>query len=376
MILLHLRETINKQMKNIVICLDGTGNEFGLNNSNVVKLYQTLKSDSAQLAYYHPGLGTMGSPGAWSKLAAWWTKVLGQAIGFGLAETIGDAYQFLMNNFEEDDRVYIFGFSRGAYMARALASLLYMFGLASRGNDAVVRYVVRMLSQKDRSKFAIAPQFRDTFSRNCVPHFIGVWDTVSSVGLLYNPIKIPYTANNPAIQIGRHAISIDERRVFFRQNLWHENPGQGIRQVWFAGVHSDIGGGYAEPESGLAKITLEWMLREAEIEGLQVDSAKREQVLGKNKTSTSYASPDPCAQMHQSLKTFWYLAALVPRLVTFQKQVPNGKHEYKQRLVMGAGRARSIADGANVHASVIARTKCQNLKYHPPNLPNKITIVD
>src|SRR4051812_15308335 len=103
--------------KNIVICLDGTGNEFGLANSNVVKLYQALRHDVSQLAYYHPGLGTMGAPGAWSTLAAKWTKFLGQAMGFGLADTIGDAYEFLMNNFEEGDRLYIFGFSRGAYMA-------------------------------------------------------------------------------------------------------------------------------------------------------------------------------------------------------------------------------------------------------------------
>lgn len=360
--------------KNVVVCLDGTGNEFGLNNSNVVKLYQVLQNDGTQVAYYHPGLGTMGAPGAWSKIAAWWTKTLGQAIGFGLPDTVGDAYRFLMDNFEEGDRVYIFGFSRGAYMARALAALLFMFGLASRGNYAVIPYMVRMLSQKDRSKFAIAPHFKATFSRPCIPHFIGVWDTVKSVGWLYNPIKIPYTANNPDTHVGRHVVSLDERRALFPTNLWQGEPGQDIVQVWFAGVHSDVGGGYAESESGLAKITLKWMLDEATRFELQVNEAKRDEILGSSTGSGHYVPPDPCAKIHESLVGFWHLIAVIPRIVRVKIQTSAG-YKYHRKVFFGAGHSRHVDEGSLIHASVLARQKCPNLDYKPKNLPQVYSVV-
>ena len=106
--------------KNIVICCDGTGNEFGRSNSNVVKLYSILQHDSAQIAYYHPGVGTMGSRNALSKVDKLWTKLIGLAFGYGISDNVADAYQFLMRNFEPGDQVFVFGFSRGAYTARAL----------------------------------------------------------------------------------------------------------------------------------------------------------------------------------------------------------------------------------------------------------------
>src|SRR5262245_60564890 len=114
--------------KNIVICCDGTGNEFGETNSNVVKLYRVLVQDyQTQVAYYHPGLGTMGAPSALGKLAQWWTKVKGLAFGYGLKDNIGDAYSYLMETYQPGDSVYLFGFSRGAYTVRALAAMLYMY---------------------------------------------------------------------------------------------------------------------------------------------------------------------------------------------------------------------------------------------------------
>src|SRR3954471_21430454 len=117
----------------------------------------------------------------------------------------------------------------------------------------------------DKKDYAVAAKFKATFSRECKPHFVGLWDTVSSVGWAYDPVTLPYTYANPDIEIGRHAISIDERRCAFRQNLWSNKTtaNQNIEQLWFAGVHSDVGGGYTESESGLAKVCLEWMLTEA-----------------------------------------------------------------------------------------------------------------
>lgn len=100
--------------KNIVICCDGTGNEFGEQNSNVVKLYKMLICNPDQVAYYHPGVGTMGARNALTRIGKWWTRIIGLAFGYGISDNVADAYQFLMSTFEAGDRLYIFGFSRGA----------------------------------------------------------------------------------------------------------------------------------------------------------------------------------------------------------------------------------------------------------------------
>src|SRR5207248_575013 len=124
--------------------------------------------------------------------------------------------------------------------------------------------------------------------------------------------------NNPEIAIGRHAIAIDERRAFFRTNLWRPgNPDrpQGprdLKQVWFPGVHCDVGGGYPEAESGLSKIALRWMVRESEANGLLVDEAKRDEILGVSPGSR-YAAPDSQAAMHESLRGFWRIAEFIPK---------------------------------------------------------------
>jgi len=109
--------------KNIVLCCDGTANEFAQDRTNVVKLYFALHADpTRQVTYYHPGLGTMEPPGALAGVTRLITRFAGRAFGYGLEDDIRNAYIFLMNNFEEGDRVFLFGFSRGAYTARAVAS--------------------------------------------------------------------------------------------------------------------------------------------------------------------------------------------------------------------------------------------------------------
>lgn len=129
------------------------------------------------------------------------------------------------------------------------------------------------------SKFHIAKGFKATFSVECKPHFAGLWDTVSSVGWFLDlsglkKSSMPYTAKLDQVAAVRHAVSMDERRSFFRQNLVDgmQCPGdlpRDLKQVWFAGVHSDVGGSYPEAEAGLANITLRWMLKEAEAAGLK-----------------------------------------------------------------------------------------------------------
>jgi uncharacterized protein (DUF2235 family) len=226
--------------KNIVLWCDGTANEFAQDRTSVVKFYFTLDADpTRQVTYYHPGLGTMEPPGVLTGISRLFTRLAGRAFGYGLGDDIRDAYIFLMNNFEEGDRVFLFGFSRGAYTARAVASLLRMYGLIPRGNDALMPYAVRLLmgihaidSQgrhrcaEEKRYFNLADDFKSTFAtRVCKPWFLGVWDTVSSIGWYENPLQLPFTGDNPDIEIGRHAIAIDERRAFFRTNLWiPKNP--------------------------------------------------------------------------------------------------------------------------------------------------------
>lgn len=200
--------------RNIVICCDGTGNQYGTANSNVVKLYSTLSSNDKQTAYYHPGLGTMGARNALSTIGKWWTQLRGLAFGYGFSDNIADVYSFLMAEYKPDDKIFIFGFSRGAYTARALCGLLRMFGLLTPGNEALIPYALRLYKGNDPRKFDIAAGFKSTFSVPCSPYFVGLWDTVSSVGWILDPIHtkgghLPYTATLPGVTVLRHAVSID-----------------------------------------------------------------------------------------------------------------------------------------------------------------------
>jgi uncharacterized protein (DUF2235 family) len=359
--------------RNIVVCCDGTGNQYGVENSNVVKLYWTLSAQDRQVAYYHPGVGTMGARNALTAIGKWWTRVRGLAFGYGFSDNIADVYSFLMREFCPDDQIFIFGFSRGAYTARALCGLLRMFGLLTPGNEALIPYVLRLYKSNDPEKFHIADGFRTTFCIDCKPYFLGLWDTVSSVGWILDPISsksghLPCTATLPDIPNLRHAVSIDERRAFFRQNLIHEPvlPGQNLKQVWFAGVHSDVGGSYAESESGLSKIALRWMLCEAQSAGLMLDPQKLIDVLG---GKIPYIPPDPRAMLHKSLKGFWWLGEIWPKRHFYPVPVPGqAKPDYKSNLRLNLARPRTIPDGAHIHQSVFDRM-LDKPEYRPKNLP-------
>ncbi len=137
--------------KKIFVFLDGTGNEFiagsdpGKANSNVVKLYTTLKVGGDQVAYYHPGVGTMGDPAIRWRIPRYWSMIKGLAFGAGFKANVLDAYRYLMEDYNDGDQIYIFGFSRGSYTARALASLLHGYGLLCRGNEGHLLYAWRMM---------------------------------------------------------------------------------------------------------------------------------------------------------------------------------------------------------------------------------------
>lgn len=269
--------------RNIVICCDGTDNEFGVRNTNVVRLVQILADAPepprlAHIVFYDPGVGTMPEPGVITRIGKKVDQAIALAIATDLKEKVARAYRFLMNTWEPGDAVFMFGFSRGAYTVRVLAGLLHLVGLLPANSDNLVAYAIRLFaslrghSQDERKAYwNLCDAFRTTFARvtgvNALGRrppiaFMGVWDTVSSVGWAWNPAAYPYTRSNPSIAVIRHAISLDERRAFFRPNRFEPAPGQDLAQMWFPGVHSDVGGGYAD--GGLWRAPLEWIAAAAE----------------------------------------------------------------------------------------------------------------
>jgi uncharacterized protein (DUF2235 family) len=351
--------------KNIVLCCDGTANEFAKNRTNVIKLYSTLVQDSPlQVTYYHPGIGTMEPFGSLSPLTRKFTRLLGMAVGYGLENDLRDAYVFLMQKYEPGDSVYLFGFSRGSFTVRAVASLLKMYGMIRKGNESLVPYAIRMLmgiesakgdSASVRNYFDLANEFNRTMS--CTKpriRFVGVWDTVSSVGWVENPLHLPYESSNPDIEVGRHAISIDERRAFFRSHLWMppKDPAKAygpkdMLQVWFPGVHCDVGGGYAEMESGLSKYALGWMLEEAKEAGLLTVPQKELEVLGRG-GNPQYVAASQDACLHESLTPAWWIAEFIPKKHwNWQK----GAWEHRMNLF----RRRTIPPGSWIHESAYLR---------------------
>lgn len=283
--------------KNIVICLDGTANEPEREHSNVARTFDLLIRDpDRQVTYYDPGVGTMGDRAATSRLGQLLTRWGGVFFGHGVQDNIAEAYQFLMSTYEDDDKVFIFGFSRGAYTARALAGLLRTTGLLEPGAVNLVPYAMKLYTgapDSDR-KDAKADRFwknvqrwENTFAnpgfrRMGQPvHFLGVWDTVKFVGWLnlvgrFRQVRWPFTRNLDSVAHGRHAVSIDERRRQYGAYLFEPtqiaDPARDFREVWFAGVHSDVGGGFVDQD--LANITLKWMIDEAVDQGLLIRPGK------------------------------------------------------------------------------------------------------
>jgi uncharacterized protein (DUF2235 family) len=355
--------------RNLVICFDGTNNRFGPENTNVIRLVQSLDRDPArQRLYYDPGVGTFPRPEK-GRLGELLSRVPGLAFGAGLERNVEEAYTYLLDNWEPGDRVFVFGFSRGSYTARVFAGLLHLLGLLPRGNVNMLPYAMQLFRAVRADKKAykkLCDDFRWTFARparegdderHFPVHFLGVWDTVSSVGWVWNPTTYRYTSRNPSIATVRHALALDERRWFYRQNQMRQAGTQNFQEMWFAGVHSDVGGGYGEAEGGLWRISFEWMVREAATAGLLLDAGRLEQV----RTKTDPPREPWAEPQHESLEGAWWIGEYVPKERWSYR-------EKRTRLRIGRGRRRFVPNGSRIHESVLLRIRDPHLKYAPPNL--------
>jgi uncharacterized protein (DUF2235 family) len=390
--------------KDIVICCDGTGNEIGANISNVLKLFRVTEKNERQRIYYHPGLGTIGLQNTWGRIKQEVRGLIGLAFGAGLDEDTLGAYTFLCRTWEPGDRVWLFGFSRGAYTARVLAAFTHVMGLLPVDQIDLASYAFGAYkkassdSQKsdgslDDSALKEAWQFSQVAGgRNIDIEFVGVWDTVASIivprqdNFLFDMQTLRFTRTNSSVKRFRQAITIDERRRMFRLNRWvdpqkyQSDPfepstavDQDIRQVWFAGVHSDVGGGYPETESGPSKFPLIWMLAQAEAAGLRIDQALVNHLawgLPMPPSKNVYVAPSDTAPLHNSLTAGWEILEWIPKRDKW-KEWPERKSFLGFYLPLGE--PRLIPEGSTIHRSVLDRWE-KDPTYRPINLPKNYKI--
>jgi uncharacterized protein (DUF2235 family) len=286
-------------MKHIAIFADGTWNspEQG-GATNILQMARAVfpvAGRKRQVAFYDWGVGTDRK------------KIAGGISGVGIDKNIMDCYRFIVHNYAPGDRLFFFGFSRGAYTVRSLAGFIRNCGLLHREHAERIPDAFRLYRKRSRNSSPNAPQavkFRRDFAIADITEieFVGVCDTVGALG-----IPVPFwgtlgereflfhdTEPSKIVRHARHAVSIDENRADFEPTLWSDKPGLDLLQVWFAGVHSDIGGGY--DERGLSDCACRWMMEEAESLGLRFEQHLDDAVI-----------PDPGDRQHNERKGI-YLA--------------------------------------------------------------------
>jgi uncharacterized protein (DUF2235 family) len=290
--------------KNIVVCSDGTGNTaIKGRGTNVFKLFEAVdlnghKTDprlTPQVAIYDDGVGTENFKPL---------KILGGAFGYGLARNVRQLYRELVRIYDPGDQIYLFGFSRGAFTVRTLAGMIHSCGILDiqkiETNDALHEAVdkaydtYRKRYRTELSKL-LRPERPDEVNKEFAEfrmqhsikpevkiRFLGVWDTVDAVGsplhisdfinLTVHRFKFPDPCLNDSVLKACQALSIDDERLSFHPVLWANDPR--IKQVWFAGVHSNVGGGY--PKQGMSLVALDWMMQQASVNDLRFLPEDRE----------------------------------------------------------------------------------------------------
>jgi hypothetical protein len=320
-----------RRTKRLVLCLDGTWNtDDGANITNIVRIRDLVNPEYEspdggeiwqQRVFYHTGVGT----GLTQK-----DKVFGGAIGAGLDENVRHAYRFLSSHYEPGMDIFIFGFSRGAFTARSLAGYL--------GGSGLLRPENCTQAMEDRAwKFYRTPP-TERFPREgidlaklCFPDvrvkLLGVFDTVGALGV---PVELFANWNRKRfafhdvtlgsnVDYALHAVAIDEKRGPFGASLWqypNHRSFESVEQVWFPGVHSNIGGGYAN--SNLSSVTLDWMLSRIEAKGLGLKLLPNWQL---------DVVPDPLGPMNESrtaLYTYSKIRPLVRVINQTASRLPKG----------------------------------------------------
>ncbi len=328
-------------MRNLVVCCDGTWNTAEQRHdgvpvpTNVVRLYNSVASRNEagvqQIKYYHPGVGT--EPG-------WWDRKMGGATGKGLDQNIQSAYRWLSANYRSGDRIFLFGFSRGAYTVRSLAGMIACCGLlkyepeSQPGKDGAWQRLEHVFRRGYREHLETIHDwkkrnwaFHKIGSSYEIPiHMIGVWDTVGALGIpddlaLLNLLDASDehafhdTSLSESVLHARHAVAMDEIRASFRPTLW-TGTHPDLKQVWFPGVHCDVGGGYRE--TGLSDGALKWMMDEAQALELGFDPDMADQV-----------RPHSQGVLHESYTDMFKLLPNHPRsvpLLDFQGEPPPELH--------------------------------------------------
>ena len=273
-------------MTQLVLLCDGTNNNLtGLaQDTHVVLLAELLRRDpdAGRLVFYDPGVGNPGQiPGTtlWDKWRRQYQRIEGLAFGGGVYDNIAEGYRFLMQHWREGDAIYLFGFSRGAFTARSIAGMVNRFGILAPHQEAMLPTLLHVyFSDINDDALRIVAQARRLFgadaARPAGVHFVGVWDTVASVGLWPFDLKfrVAPTLQGKRFLHVRHALALDEQRAQFKPRLYDQANGSfttadghagSIEQLWFRGAHCDVGGGYALEKSALARAPLHWLLSQA-----------------------------------------------------------------------------------------------------------------
>lgn len=330
--------------RDLVVCCDGTSNILGnQRDTNVVKLMRLCEKSGRQLVYYDPGVGSANTyPGValLDRLQLQLGLLKGLAFGGGIYENIAEAYTFLVRNYRAGDRIWLFGFSRGAFTARAVSGIVNLFGIVRPSAETLLPTLLRAYfsdparaGAEGRYRNDIARDMREHFAdeagREARIHFIGVWDTVATVGgLRRRQISSDNTIEGKRFDHVRHAVAEGEYRASYEPRLYRGVRGEAPRfvmrevggqavpcwqpsleQVWFPGAHSDVGGSY--PESGLSDLALRWMVLEAHRAGLALVPGWQ--------AAVPAGKPDMPAHDAADAAPLWALAGLR------QRQIPPGE---------------------------------------------------
>ncbi|KAJ7364924.1 hypothetical protein DFH08DRAFT_840338, partial [Mycena albidolilacea] len=378
--------------RTLVLCFDGTSEQYD-GYASLLQSHQTVCfaeeerfQGTTLLLPGQPGIGTYLTPGAVSPALEWCAKVLDLAFAIYLKDHVMDGYGFLMNNYRAGDKICIFGFSRGSYTARALAGMLHKVGLLPRDNEEQIPFAFKMYQKTSAAGIQMAAGYKQTFCQNVPVEFLGVWETVASVGIIMCR-SLPYTSVNSSVKTFRHAVSLDEHRVRFQPYLLEPKPDSKLSseeyptdslEVWFCGAHADVGGGAVADgtDCSLSDITLRWMVRQimASSCGIQFDEAALERAaisVVPSPSSVAVSSEerdiddaDSSELLHDSLTGFslWKLLEIFP--LTWSVQDVRGGWYTKFGLHLSQG--RSVADpNPKFHYTVKERMANAALKYRP-----------